>query len=166
MSEVRLVALSIAVLLLISSALTACARGKEGEARLTAQPQEARTEQAPASSGAVETAPQPARISTAELQMIEEWQRSQVPAYPGATRVDFEPFSTQVENGGMMVFRTADTPERVIAFYRGALRALGWQELRAAANKVVAARGEAALTVNVNQEEGATAILLMLTDAP
>jgi len=54
----------------------------------------------------------------------------------------------------------------VVAFYRGALQALGWQELRADANKVVAKRGEAALTVNVSNQEGGTAILLMLTDAP
>ncbi len=166
MREVRPVALAIAILLLITSVLSACARGKEGEARPTAPPQEARTEQAPTSTSTAEAAPQPARVSAGELQMIEEWQSSQVPAYPGATRVHFETFPTQVENGGMMVFRTADTPERVIAFYRGALRALGWQELRAAADKVVAARGEAALTVNVNHEQGATAILLMLTDAP
>jgi hypothetical protein len=105
-------------------------------------------------------------VTAAELQVIAEWQASWVPAYPGATREHFELFQTQVENGGMMVFSTADTPERIVSFYRGALRALGWQEVRATATKVVAQRGEAALTVNVTARGGHTAIVLMLTDAP
>jgi len=154
------------LLVLTTSLLAGCARGGQGEARPTESERPAGSELTSTPDRSSQPAPRPANVTVADLQVIAEWQGSQVPAYPGATREHFEPFETQVQNGGMMVFNTADVPERIVAFYRGALQALGWQEVRATATKVVAERGEAALTVNVIQQEGQTAIVLMLTDAP
>ncbi len=166
MRGLRRVSWQMIVVLLLAGTLAGCSRGGASNNRGMETAQVNPTEQAGTPTRTVEPAPEPVTVSVNELQMIEEWQSSQVPAYPGASQVRFEPYQTQVENGGMMVYRTDDSPEQVVAFYRGALQALGWQELRADANKVVARRGEAALTVNVSNQEGGTAILLMLTDAP
>lgn len=166
MRDLRRVSWQIIVVLLLAGILAGCSRSGASNNRGTETAPANPTEQAGTPTRTLEPAPEPAAVSANELQMIEEWRSSQVPAYPGASQVQFEPYQTQVENGGMMVYRTNDSPEQVVAFYRGALQALGWQELRADANKVVAKRGEAALTVDVSNQEGGTAILLMLTDAP
>ncbi|MCM8750088.1 hypothetical protein NET02_13115 [Thermomicrobiaceae bacterium CFH 74404] len=156
----------VATLLLISAVIAGCSRGGASDNQATETGQSNSTEQAGTPTRVAGPAPDPAKVTINDLQMIEEWQNSQIPAYPESSRVRFEPFPSQVENAGMMVFRTDDSPEQVVAFYRGALRALGWEERRADANTVVAERGEAALTVQVNQQEGGTAIVLLLTDAP
>ncbi len=156
----------VVMMLLIAGVLAGCSRGGASNKQATETGQSNSTEQAGTPTRVAGPAPDPAKVTIDDLQMIEEWQNSQIPAYPTSSRVRFEPFPSQVENAGMMVYRTDDSPEQVVAFYRGALQALGWQELRADANTVVAERGEAALTVQVNQQEGGTAIVLLLTDAP
>lgn len=156
----------VVMVLLITGVLAGCSRGGASNNQATETGQSTSTEQASTPTRVAVPAPDPAKVTIDDLEMIEEWQNSQIPAYPGASRVRFESYPTQVENGGMMVYRTDDSPEQVVAFYRGALQALGWQELRADANTVVAKRGEAALSVQVNEQENGTAIVLLLTDAP
>jgi len=110
-------------------------------------------------------APSPAHVDVSKLTLIDEWRENAVPRYPGAQRGSFETFSTQIKNGGIMLFHTTDSPEQVIAFYRGALTLLGWQEQRADGHQVVARRGPAALTAVATGSTGNTTIMLILTDA-
>ncbi len=110
--------------------------------------------------------PSPTGVDASSLTIIDEWRETQVPQYPNAQRNDFqtEPMS-QVKNAGRMLFRTTDSPEQVIAFYRSALPLLGWQETSANEKNVGAKHGDAALTVSVSAGEAGTKIFLQLLDA-
>lgn len=160
-------AVVIAVLVVVALSVVACrGSGSDGRPGTVTGGATQRQEAASPSSGPSGAAPAPAPVVASDLRMIAEWAGSQVPEYPGARRVQFDPLPSQVENGGMMVYQTNDPPSRALAFYRGALTALGWQETKASQDTVVAQRGHAALTVTVTGNENGSAILLILADTP
>lgn len=112
-------------------------------------------------------APSPATIDASKLTIIDEWRTSQVPQYPNSQRKDYQAEAlSQVKNAGRMLFSTSDSPEQVIAFYRGALPMLGWKETSANEKNVSATHGDAGLGITVTGEGSGTQILMQLLDAP
>lgn len=103
--------------------------------------------------------------SSTTYTFIEEWKNHQVPLYPGAQLGTFSPLATQVENGGTITFVSSDPPDQILAFYRRALKELGWKLKDSSDRSLTAQREAAFLTIALRGGEGGTTVLLMLTDA-
>ncbi|MCX7624188.1 MAG: hypothetical protein N2Z82_10630 [Thermomicrobium sp.] len=121
----------------------------------------------PASSSPETSAATPADGPTpvGAYEFIPVWEAHQVPKYPGSQPGELSPLATQVENGGTISFAVPDPVDQVLAFYRTALPALGWELQPAPQNAIAAERGAAALTVIARGSEHGTTVILMLTDA-
>jgi hypothetical protein len=111
-----------------------------------------------------EDAPAPRQVTAQDLNLIELWRAAGVPQYRNSEVLDFDPHSTQVENGGVLLLGVDDSPEDVIAFYRGALAVLGWEEQRVTASELSAQNDDASLFMTVNENEGGRYVLMILTD--
>lgn len=112
-----------------------------------------------------ENAPDPERIDADELDIIDEWQEAGVPRFRDGEVLDFEPHASQIENGGTLILDGVNAnSDEVIAFYRGALGALGWVERRVGKSEMTAESDVASLLVTVNEYDDQTLIMMILTD--
>jgi hypothetical protein len=110
-------------------------------------------------------APDPAEVTSSDLTLINEWRQIGVPTFRGGEVLDFEPHASQVENAGTILLDGYDaTPEEIIAFYRGALRVLGWEERRVSEREMTAESDAASLLVTVSVHDEQTLIMMMVTD--
>ena len=110
-------------------------------------------------------APPPAEVSSGDLRLIDEWREIGVPTFRDSDVLDFEPHQSQVENAGTILLDGFDAaPDEIIAFYRGALRVLGWQEIRVSGREMTAESGNASLLVTVSVHDEQTLIMMMVTD--
>lgn len=112
-----------------------------------------------------ENAPDPERVDADELDIIDEWQEAGVPRFRNGEVLDFEPHASRIENGGTLLLDGVNAEsDEVIAFYRGALGALGWVERRVGEREMTAESDIASLLVTVNEYEDQTLIMMILTD--
>ena len=110
-------------------------------------------------------APAPVDVNADDLHFISEWEASSVPRFRSGEVLDFEPHASSIPNAGTMVLDgEGASAEEVIAFYRGALRELGWQERRVRAHEITARSENASLLVVVTVDDEFTRIMMMLTD--
>ncbi len=162
MTEVRSISARIALILtiaLLSGAfLNACNGSGDGEDSdsLITQSDDADVH---------ENAPDPTPVEADDLDIIDEWEEAGVPRFRDGEVLDFEPHASRIENGGTLLLDgvNADSDE-VIAFYRGALGALGWVERRVGEREMTAESDVASLLVTVNEYEDQTLIMMILTD--
>lgn len=112
-----------------------------------------------------EQAPDPEQVEADDLEIIDEWQEAGVPRFRGGEVLDFEPHASRVENGGtLLVDGVNASADEVIAFYRGALTALGWEERRVGEREMTAQNDIASLLVTVSVYDDQTLIMMILTD--
>jgi hypothetical protein len=112
-------------------------------------------------------APDPAPVDADDLELIDEWREAGVPRYRDGQVLDFEPHASRIENGGTLLLDGVDdSAEEIIAFYRGALQALGWEERNATATEITAHTDIASLLLVVSEHDHETHILMILTDRP
>jgi hypothetical protein len=114
-----------------------------------------------------EDAPDPIDVSASDLDLIDEWQEVGVPRFRDGATLEFEPHPSQIPNAGTLLLDgQGAAPEEVIAFYRGALRVLGWEERRVSNREMTARKERASLLVVVTNDNDRTVIMMMITDAP
>jgi hypothetical protein len=107
----------------------------------------------------------PIDVSADELEIIDEWQEAGVPRFRNGEVLDFEPHASRIENGGTLLLDGDNASEdEIIGFYRGALRALGWEERRVNQREMTAENDIASLLVTVNVYDDQTLIMMILTD--
>jgi hypothetical protein len=111
-------------------------------------------------------APSPAAIDASKIKVVNEWRVYQVPEYPDAVRGEFQKAdASTIKNAGQIAYGTDADPQDVLAYYRAALKSLGWTETQATGQQIVAKNDKAGLLVSSSKNASGTAILLMLTDA-
>lgn len=121
---------------------------------------------APSGGSANQPPPEAAEVDAASVELIEEWAEAKVPRYPGANLSERSPEgSSMVENAGTIIVDTPDETAEVMAFYRGAMPALGWTEVRASATQAVFETDVASLTISLVRQGETTLAMLQLLDA-
>lgn len=112
-----------------------------------------------------EDAPDPIPVDAEDVEILDEWQEAGVPRFQNSDVLDFEPHASNIENGGTLLLEAGNaSPEEVLAFYRGALGALGWGERRVSEREMTAESDVASLLVTVNEYDDQTLIMMILTD--
>jgi hypothetical protein len=109
--------------------------------------------------------PSPASVDTGSVVMIERWRQYSVPLYPGATEAKFTQLGqTTVTNGGSALYTSEDSPDKILAYYLGALPTYGWKQSTANSRSATFKSSKASLTISVSSANGGTSILMILGD--
>jgi hypothetical protein len=120
--------------------------------------------QGPPPENVSDDAPDPIPVDADEIRLIDLWEAAGVPHFRDSEVLDFDPHSSEVENGGTLLLEVHGTDDEVIGFYRSALAVLGWELTRVTANDLAAQNETASLFLTVNENPSGRYVLMILTD--